>query len=41
VLEVGDRAAGDDTAHYPEIDLVATRTAAGEALLTHKDGRSY
>ncbi len=38
-LEVGDRTR-DDSASYPDIDLLATSTSQGYAF-THKDGTPY
>ncbi len=40
ILEIGDRP-GADTAHYPNIDLIATLTEDGRSLITHRDGTLY
>jgi uncharacterized cupin superfamily protein len=40
VLEVGDRAAGDEV-HYPDEDLAVTTGPDGKRRVTHKDGTPY
>ena len=40
VLEIGSRVAGGDTAHYPDIDMVA-RGGGGRSIYTRRDGTPY
>jgi uncharacterized cupin superfamily protein len=40
ILEMGDRPDAD-TARYPDIDLIASRTADGRSIITRKDGTPY
>ena len=39
VLEIGNHLS-DDTAYYPDIDLIAS-LIGGRSILTHRDGRVY
>jgi uncharacterized cupin superfamily protein len=39
-LEIGDRTLGDE-AHYPDDDIVATKTTDGSRKFTAKDGTPY
>ena len=39
-IEIGDRALGDE-AHYPDDDIVATKSLDGTRTFTRKDGTPY